>query len=137
MEHLSFIVPSRPVSQQTGRRGRKTLLPAWKAAVEAAARVALPSGFTPFSMPIEVRLTCFLDFDIDVDNVAKPMLDALKGGIVLADDSLVAFLTVRKVNLNHLPNVTDPPPDVAAALASGRPFVHVEVTAIDSPNDVR
>ncbi len=86
-----------------------------------------------------MRLTCFLDegFDVDVDNVAKPILDALKGGLVLTDDALVVELTVRKAHLGVTLILDDPPREVADALETRNPFVHIEVDVAPTPHRLR
>ena len=130
---LSFVVAGRPVSLQARRR---EVLRDWKETVRRAAP-PMPSGAV--SIPVVVWIVCFLeaDFQIDVDNVAKPILDAIKDGAVLADDALVVDLTLRKRTLGATLTVENPPVEVAAALDAGDPFVHIEVEAASAPNLLR
>lgn len=88
---------------------------------------------------MRATLTCFLaeGFDIDVDNVAKPILDAIKANVLLSDDALVVDLTIRKRNLGVALSVVDPPPGLAAALETGDPFVYVEVEEEPSSHVLR
>lgn len=69
--------------------------------------------------------------DIDLDNLAKPMLDGLKG-VVIADDRQVVELILRKRTLAAASRQPDLPSEVAASIAAGREFVHVTVMQLDA-----
>ena len=71
------------------------------------------------------------DADIDVDNIAKPVLDALVD-LVYLDDFLVAELTIRRTALAAGLTVRDPSPDLSDALVGGRDFVYVRIA--DGPD---
>ena len=74
-----------------------------------------------------VVLTYFYDDGApDVDNLAKPVLDALKG-LVFIDDEQVTDLSVRKRNLSGNLRVDDATPIMAAGFDFGSPFLHVVV----------
>ena len=79
----------------------------------------------------------FLDgaVDIDADNVAKPILDALKG-IAMGDDSQIEELVVRKVIRSSDQVFDNASPALAAALASHRQFVYVRLDMAFEPRAI-
>ena len=76
-----------------------------------------------------VALTYFYDDGApDVDNLAKPVLDALKG-LAFIDDEQVTDLLVRKRDLSGMLKIDDATPIMAAGFDLGSPFLHVVVRA--------
>lgn len=74
-----------------------------------------------------VELTYFYDDGApDVDNLPKPVLDALKG-LTFVDDDQVTDLLVRKRDLSSNLRVEDATPIMAAGFDLGSPFIHVVV----------
>ena len=69
--------------------------------------------------------------DLDVDNIAKPILDALND-FIYEDDSQVSQVTVRKTRLGRGLEIDVPSPALAKALDTGGDFVYVKVG--DAPN---
>lgn len=65
----------------------------------------------------------------DVDNVPKPILDALKE-LVYADDSQVSDLFSRKRNIYHVLRVQNP--TLLAPILSSKPFLHITVAEAPS-----
>lgn len=64
--------------------------------------------------------------DIDVDNIAKPVLDSL-AGLAYEDDSQVSQITVRKTALAAGLAIDNPSPSLTAALAIGGDFIYVRI----------
>ena len=62
----------------------------------------------------------------DVDNIPKPILDALKG-LVYSDDSQVTDLLCRKRNLNDISQVESPSIILNKAFDRGDEFLHIVV----------
>ena len=119
---VEFLIDGPPVSQQARRRG---LVRAYIGEVRALAAAAYGKR-PPFTDLTRVEITIlFASSAGDVDNFAKPILDALKG-VVLADDGQVMDLLLRKRPLSTTP-FTDPSDAVLDRLAAGREFVHVIV----------
>jgi Holliday junction resolvase RusA-like endonuclease len=91
---LEFIVIGSPMSNQARRRKR---VRAWTQYVQNFA--GLGWGVEqPFVGDVMVTITYLYNRqsnDIDVDNIPKPILDALKG-LVYSDDSQVTDLLCRK-----------------------------------------
>jgi crossover junction endodeoxyribonuclease RusA len=119
---FEFIVEGPAVSQQARRRGR------WIAKIrQEVGRRWLAAD--PPGGPVMVALTYFYDDGSpDVDNLAKPVLDALNG-LVFIDDEQVTDLLVRKRNLSGRLTVDDATPIMAAGFDLGSPFLHVVVRA--------
>ncbi len=75
-----------------------------------------------------VAITYFFDGDsLDVDNIPKPILDALKDTIY-ADDAQVTDLLCRKRNVKGDPGIDRPSSVLQATLVHGLQFLHVAVT---------
>ena len=120
---FEFVVPGSPVSQQTRR---KELLREWMHTVQQVARqgwVAEP----PLVGAVAVTITWFYDSDLlDVDNIPKAVLDALKG-IVYDDDRRVSDLLCRKRDLSEELVIQNPSTTLLDSLHDGQPFLHVSV----------
>ena len=120
---FEFVVPGSPVSQQTRR---KELLREWMQTVQEVARqgwVAEP----PLVGAVAVTITYFYDSDLlDVDNIPKPVLDALKG-IVYDDDRQVSDLLCRKTDLSEELVIQNPSTTLLDSLRDGQPLLHVSV----------
>lgn len=81
----------------------------------------------PFNGPLAVTIIYFYDrVELDVDNIPKPVLDALKG-LIYADDSQVFDLICRKRNLNDNPQVRNPSPELLERLVASRSVLHISV----------
>lgn len=122
---LEFVIDGPPVSQQTRRRRRLT---EWKQDVrEAAGRHW--SG-EPAQGRVMVGTTYFFSGHApDVDNVPKPILDALNT-LVYADDSQVSDLLSRKRCIYHIQRVQNP--TLLGPLHGSQPFLHISVTKAPS-----
>ena len=84
-----------------------------------------------------VAITCFFDaVSLDVDNVPKPVLDALKG-VVYTDDTHVTDLICRKrdIKLTAWPNeaIQDESPALLEAIKGRQQFLHIRVA--DAPTE--
>jgi len=89
---FEFALEGPPVSQQTRRR---TLLRRWTQSVRNAAQQRW-DGSQPVAGPLMVNILYIFDRGaFDVDNIPKPILDALKGTIYL-DDTQITDLICRK-----------------------------------------
>ena len=89
---FELILEQAPVSSQTRRRQR---FHEWRQDLERSARLVWDTE-APVAVPVSVTITYFFDdTPVDVDNIPKPILDALKG-LVFRDDSQVYDLLCRK-----------------------------------------
>lgn len=111
---VSFFAAGRPAPQGSKKsvgNGRfveaSKYLPAWRAAVVSAARLAY-SG-EPINVPCRLRVVVFMDkpkkpkFDHapgvmpDIDKLARGISDAIKIGGIIEDDQLIVSLEIDKV----------------------------------------
>lgn len=125
---FEFAVIGTPVSQQSRNRQR---LREWQDLIRARARRRAPHGALPVTER-NVRMVISYYYDvtpIDVDNIGKPVLDALKG-LVYADDSQITDLRVRKRNLAGSFRIRRTSLPLAEGFASGREFLHVHVDRV-------
>jgi Holliday junction resolvase RusA-like endonuclease len=91
---VEFLVPGTPLSYQSARRDA---LEGWKKIVREASRSALPEGHFATDVPVAVTVYYFTDGSRrgDLDNIIKPILDALSRHIYM-DDRQVARLLVQR-----------------------------------------
>ena len=82
-----------------------------------------------------VTITYFYDDDsapIDVDNIPKPILDALKG-LVYLDDNQVTDILCRKRRLSSDLQIENPTEVLAEGLNAGNKFLYVVVEEAPAP----
>lgn len=125
MGPFEFVVPQRPVSQQTRRRER---LREWRDFVAEQARSALQGPRVLATEPVALRLLYFYDeAALDTDNILKPIQDALVG-VLLEDDSIITDVEIRRRWRGTTFTLNEVSPTLAAGLALGREFVYVAVS---------
>ena len=111
------------MSQQTRRRER---VREWTAEVEDAARKTWDTE-PPIAGAIMVTITYFFDgTPFDVDNIPKPILDALKG-TVFSDDVQVFDLLCRKRDMNENLQIQNPSPELIEYLRESKQVLHISV----------
>ena len=124
MNQFEFVVEGPPVSQQTRRRARYH---EWKSFVAERARSAWPAGELPWSSEIEIVIThLYRGSPLDIDNIPKPILDAIKG-IAYIDDVQVTAITCRRRNLDEFIGIDNPESALAALLNQGAESLHILV----------
>ena len=103
---FEFVIYRSPVSQQARRR---ELVRQWTQEVRNAA-AALWSGQPAVDGALAVSITHLFDrAELDVDNMPKPILDALKG-LIYSDDAAVTDLNCRNATLKTTPKYPMPRP---------------------------
>ena len=121
---FEFVVEGTPASLQS-KSSRKR---AWKAKVAHEATAKWPGSVPPTNNLVAVRITYFYDtVSPDVDNIIKPIQDALVG-IVYNDDSQVTDTTSRKRNINGSFRIKGLSPEVVLLLAGGRDFLQIVIS---------
>jgi crossover junction endodeoxyribonuclease RusA len=97
---VEFVVQGTPVSLQAKRRES---IREWQATVKRASRSVLPEGHFTAQGPIAVTLYYFPDalMQGDIDNIVKPILDALKRLIYVSDHQVERVL-VQKFEPEHV-----------------------------------
>jgi len=121
---FEFIVDGPPVSQQARRRER---LRAWKVTVRQEAEKYWSSDRKVGIGPIMLQITYFYDsVAMDVDNIVKPIQDALIG-LAYDDDTQVTDLLVRKRDLSGNFRIGYMTPILAEGFGRGNEFLHIVV----------
>lgn len=126
MNKFEFIIDGPPVSQQARRREK---VRQWRAYVRQEAEKYWSTENKVFTNDVIVEIRYFYeDVALDIDNIIKPILDAIIG-LVYLDDDQITDIIVRKRNLfaNFKTNNT------SSVLAEGfkreKEFLYVAVTA--------
>lgn len=121
---FEFFVMGNPASQQARRR---VLVRRWVAQVRGEAERRWDPGDSPYSGPIAATLTYFYDeTPMDVDNIPKPVLDALVG-LVYDDDSQVTDILCRKRKLDPALSIPVRSDTLRLALDHRSSFLHVVI----------
>jgi crossover junction endodeoxyribonuclease RusA len=125
---VEFVVEGTPVSLQARGRRRKSLRE-WQARVKKTSRTALPEGHFASESPIAVTLYYFpaAAMQGDIDNVVKPILDALSKHIYL-DDYQVHRVLVQKFEPDNVFRFPSPSAALEDALARRKPALYVRLS---------
>jgi crossover junction endodeoxyribonuclease RusA len=122
MQPFEFLIRSRPVSQQARRSRRKD---AWKDFVRREAERSWGPVHVPADGPVCVTLIYLYDeVALDVDNIIKPIQDALVG-LVFPDDSLVTDVIIRRRELRGTFDLTRVSSVLVEGFEYGNEFVYV------------
>jgi crossover junction endodeoxyribonuclease RusA len=118
-----FVVLGVPVSVQAKRPS----IQRWKAAVSAAAQAAWSADEPPLDDPVQIHITYYHESaPLDVDNMLKPIQDALCG-IVYVDDKLLTDTHGHLRDLDGQYRVRGMTPAQARGFTSDGPFVHIRI----------
>ncbi len=124
MQSFEFLIRSRPVSSQTRRRER---LREWKDFVRQEAIRYWSSTHAPADGPVCITFVYLYDeAALDVDNIIKPIQDALVG-LAFPDDSLVTDIISRRRQLRGAFNLSRASPVLIEGFEYGDEFVYVHV----------
>lgn len=123
---FEFVVRGVPLSLQASAQSQRR----WRAYVRAAAGARLPADHWAAEGDLSVTIVFFSPgpSTIDIDNMAKPILDALNRYLWI-DDRQVLQLLCRKTDLRLVPSFNNPSHELAAALDTGGAFVYVKVAS--------
>lgn len=129
MTRFEFIVDGPPVSQQTRRRER---LREWKTVVRQEAEKYWTPGQKASTGLTMLQITYFYDaVAIDVDNIVKPIQDAIIR-LAYIDDNQVTDVLIRKRNLSGSFKVENMTSTLAEGFSRGNEFLYILV--IDAPD---
>lgn len=121
---FEFTIKGPPVSAQTRNRRR---LQNWKSEVKSAAQLELSASASIVNDDVTVTITYYYDGESpDVDNIIKPIQDALIG-IIYSDDNQVAETKSRKRSINASYKIRGVSAVLLAAFADGNDFIHIKV----------
>jgi hypothetical protein len=135
-EHVlhDLVIFGTPVSQQSKKPESKER---WQRQVQEAARLVVAEEDRLERADLAGALIDyhFGHTEVDLDNIAKPILDALTS-IIYDDDRRIVALSLRKTDLRGL-RLQDPPPRLAHAIieATAREDEFVYVRFTDKPVD--
>ena len=130
---FEFIIEGPPVSLQTKNRTR---LRQWKNDVANAATAKLPQNSTPTQDEVELKITYFYEGSTpDVDNIIKPIQDALVG-LVYVDDDQVVETGSRRKGINGAYKIRGASSVIVEGFVRGNEFLHIKVIAHQPNQDL-
>ncbi len=119
---LEIVIERTPLSQQADRRR----LRAWRRVVRNVVGEEWDAE-PPFAGEVMVGITYYFKGEsLDVDNMPKPILDALKG-LVYADDDQITDLVCRKRDRDRDLQFENPSPVLLETLGRSEQFLHIMV----------
>jgi Holliday junction resolvase RusA-like endonuclease len=123
---IEFIVRGTPVSLQAKRPESRE---EWKGRVKTASATAIPGPHFASNEPMSVTLYYFPNKPMqgDVDNIVKPVVDALARHIYI-DDHQVERIVVQKFEPGNAFSFSQPTARFAEALGGERPLLYVRVS---------
>lgn len=131
---FEFIVEGPPVSLQTRNRTR---LQEWKARVRSAAELYWPAGDSPSNKQLKISITYYYEnTSPDVDNIIKPIQDALIG-LVYNDDDQILDTSCGKRDINRSFKIRWASPVLVKGFVEGKEFLFVSVVEITDLEEVR
>lgn len=121
---FEFLIPDRPVSLQT--RNRKNYQ-AWKSYVQAEAAKLWTTP--PLSnQNLQLTLVYLSGSDpVDVDNIIKPIQDALVG-LIYTDDILITDVESRRRLITGTFDLTRCPKPLLKGITTGSECVYIRIT---------
>lgn len=127
---LEIVVRGIPVSLQGSPRSKA----AWRDTIKSAADEVIPGGSWALTDRLAVTIYYFPEGQMlgDVDNIVKPILDAMIP-YVYVDDSLIDRVVVQRFEVEHVFSFTDPTPALSAALLEEGPALYIRIT--DDPHE--
>jgi hypothetical protein len=122
---LEFVVEGVPVSLQAKR---PRTMQAWKSRLRREAKRHLPVGHWATERPVHITILYFPDTQMegDLDNILKPILDALSKLIYL-DDAQVERILVQKFEPGRIATFSQPSAMLAEAVAKSGPRLYIKI----------
>lgn len=126
---FEMLIPKRPVSLQAKNREN---LKIWKDYVYGRARREWHGGLPLQDSDLRLSLVYMCDdFPADIDNIIKPIQDALVG-VVFADDSLISDVDCHRRFLTDTIDITHLPRVLIRAILSGEECICVRVSRAEN-----
>ena len=121
---FEFTFDGPPISLQSKNKTRKR---AYMQNIAAIASQKIPQGYVLSTDQLEIKITYFHDgIYPDVDNIIKPIQDALVG-VVYVDDNQIADSGSRRKDINGSYKVRNVSPCILESFAKGNDFIHVKI----------
>jgi Holliday junction resolvase RusA-like endonuclease len=125
---LEFIIPRRPLSHQTKSRSN---LQAWKVYVKGIANLHWSNALILNGTDLRLTLVYLCDDSpADIDNIIKPIQDAMVG-VVYEDDIQISDVDSHRRYLTDTIIITGLPQLLADAVEVGNEAVYVKVEKAD------
>ncbi len=123
---IEFLVHGTPVSHQTKRPAAKA---AWQKRIRQASMTAIPAPHFVSEGRIAVSLYYLPGepMEGDIDNIVKPILDALCR-LIYIDDRQVERVVVQKFEPGNVFNFAQPTTTFVKALADAKPVLYVRIS---------
>ncbi len=122
---IEFLIPRRPLSHQTKNRAN---LQSWKEYVQSIATTSWGRPFIPDGTDLRLTLVYLCDDSpADIDNIIKPIQDAMVG-VVYEDDIQISDVDSHRRYLTDTIVVTELPQILVDAIAVGKEAVYVKVS---------
>jgi hypothetical protein len=123
---IEFLVDGTAVSLQAKRRQSIEI---WKSKIVDASREVIPEGHFATESRIAATLFYFPATEMagDIDNIVKPILDAL-GRHIYRDDKQVYRLVVQKFEPGDIFPFEAPSPTLVGALIRDKPVLYVRLS---------
>ena len=123
---IEFLIEGTPVSLQAKRA---TSLDKWKQRVKSASSTAIPNPHFASDDRMAITLYYLPDEPMqgDIDNIVKPILDALCRHIYI-DDRQVERVVVQKFEPGSVLTLTQPTATFVQALGRAKPVLYVRVS---------
>lgn len=123
---VEFLVVGTPVSLQAKRRES---IDQWKTRIIDASRSILPEGHFASESPVAATLFYFPAAEMagDIDNIVKPVLDAL-GKHIYMDDRQVHRVLVQKFEPGNVFGFGSPSPTLQDALNRAKPILYIRLS---------
>jgi crossover junction endodeoxyribonuclease RusA len=123
---VEFLVVGTPVSLQAKRRES---IDQWKTRIINASRSILPEGHFASENPVAATLFYFPAAEMagDIDNIVKPVLDAL-GKHIYMDDRQVHRVLVQKFEPGNVFGFGSPSPTLQDALNRAKPILYIRLS---------
>ncbi|MFP4220795.1 MAG: RusA family crossover junction endodeoxyribonuclease [Phormidium sp.] len=113
------------MSQQTRRRQR---LKVWKQQVRQEAETAWPDASPPLTALLGLQVIYFYqDHELDIDNIVKPIQDALIG-LVYDDDVQITDILICKRRLDKTFRITNSSSVLEKGLAKNQEFLYILIS---------
>ena len=121
---FEFTIKGPPISQQAKSPSRRR----WKTAVAAVASAKVQAGDIPTNDEVAIKITYYYEGDTpDVDNIIKPIQDALIG-IVYVDDAQVVQAISSKTRIDGSFQIRGASAELLLAFSNRDAFIHIVVT---------
>ena len=121
---IEFTFEGPPLSFQSKNKTRRR---AYKSRVAAEAQAVLDADFTPITDELDIVITYYYEGQTpDIDNIIKPIQDALIG-IVYVDDNQIADTRSRKKEINGSYKIRNASFAIVQAFSNGSEFIHVKI----------